>query len=86
VTEAGERFLCEALGIDLDARGSRRAPCRTCLDWSERRPHLAGGLGAALCRRAFDLAWVARVRDSRALEITGAGRDGFRVTFGLVLD
>lgn len=83
VTEEGQRFLCD-LGIDLDAgpKGSR-APCRTCLDWSERRPHLSGRLGAAICTRFFELGWVERIKDSRALAVTAEGRRGLQETFGI---
>ncbi|MGO4388551.1 ArsR/SmtB family transcription factor [Microvirga sp. 2YAF29] len=83
ITEEGQRFLCD-LGIDLDAgpKGSR-APCRTCLDWSERRPHLSGRLGAALCTRFFELGWIARIKDSRALSVTAEGRGGLKSTFGI---
>jgi DNA-binding transcriptional ArsR family regulator len=73
VTRAGERFLTN-FGITLDdAKEGRRTFCRPCLDWSERRPHLAGALGAALADRCFDLGWIARNRDSRALKISGKG-------------
>jgi hypothetical protein len=60
--------------------------CRTCLDWSERRPHFAGRLGAALCARCVELGWVARQRDTRAVAITPAGRDGFARLFGITAD
>ncbi|MGO4571485.1 ArsR/SmtB family transcription factor [Microvirga sp. 2TAF3] len=83
LTDGGHRFLCD-FGIDLEAgRGRGRALCRTCLDWSERRPHLAGRLGAALCTRLFELGWVERIKDSRALAITPAGRKGLGETFGI---
>jgi DNA-binding transcriptional ArsR family regulator len=85
LTEKGQRFLC-AFGIDLEEGKNKRAVCKTCLDWSERRPHLAGRLGAALCTRMFDLGWVERIRDSRALSITTAGRDGLESTFGIEID
>ena len=85
VTEAGVEFLTE-LGVDLtDARRRRRAYCRPCLDWTERRPHIGGAIGAALAARCFDLGWVARQRDSRALTITAAGRTGLQRYFGLTL-
>jgi hypothetical protein len=72
------------MGIDLDAgREGKRAICRTCLDWSERRPHLAGRLGAALCGRAFELGWVERIRDSRAVAVTAEGQRGFQAAFGI---
>jgi DNA-binding transcriptional ArsR family regulator len=85
LTEKGQRFLC-AFGIDLEEGKNKRAVCKTCLDWSERRPHLAGRLGAALCTRMFDLGWVEWIRDSRALSITTAGRDGLESTFGIEID
>ncbi|MBV8614783.1 MAG: hypothetical protein JOY66_13605 [Acetobacteraceae bacterium] len=83
VTEAGHAFLRD-LGAD-PARGGApgRVFCRTCLDWSERRPHLAGRLGAALCARCLELGWIARQRDTRAVAITAVGRDGFARLFGI---
>jgi DNA-binding transcriptional ArsR family regulator len=83
VTEVGKRFL-DAFGAS-PAPG-RRVFCRPCLDWSERRPHLAGRVGAALASRCFELGWVAQQRDTRALAISEAGRQGFRETFGIVLE
>jgi hypothetical protein len=86
VTRAGEKFLA-AFGIGLDdAREGRRTFCRPCLDWSERRPHLAGALGAVFADRCFELGWIARVRDSRALKITPNGERGFMETFGISLN
>lgn len=82
VTPSGRRFLAEALDIRLEGEG-RRPLCRACLDWSERRPHLAGRLGAALCAHAFARGWVERVRDGRALLVTQAGRRAFRDTIGV---
>ena len=83
VTGKGARFFDE-LGLDLAAAaGRRRRFCRPCLDWSERRPHLGGAVGAALARRCFALGWIERVRDSRAVAITALGRDGFRARFGV---
>jgi DNA-binding transcriptional ArsR family regulator len=61
-------------GIDTAAlTGNRRAVCRTCLDWSERRFHLAGRLGAELLRRVFELGWARRQRNSRAVLFTVQG-------------
>jgi len=83
VTQAGVAFLA-AFGAELPrASGSRRPFCRPCLDWSERRWHVAGTVGAALCRRCLELGWIERRRDSRALAITGEGRRGFGEIFGL---
>lgn len=86
VTDSGRQFFCD-FGIDLktDTR-SKRPFCRTCLDWSERRPHLAGHLGVALFNRSLDLGWVARLADSRALRITIAGQRGFITVFRLQSD
>jgi DNA-binding transcriptional ArsR family regulator len=73
-------------GIDLDAAAKRRRTfCKPCLDWSERRPHLAGSIGAALCQRAFALGWVERLKDTRAVAITAPGRRGFAQAFGVSL-
>lgn len=75
-----------AFGIDVTALGTgKRIFCRPCLDWSERRPHVAGAIGAALADRAFALGWIARIRDSRAVAITPAGETGFAKQFGVRL-
>ena len=86
VTESGAAFLA-GLSIEFGARRRpQRAFCRACLDWSERRPHIAGTVGASVLERCLDLAWVERRRDSRALTITPAGRSGFADAFGISLD
>lgn len=83
LTDAGHDHLA-AFGLPLDtAQGTKRIFCRACLDWSERRPHLGGALGAALFQHALDLGWIARLPDSRALRITSAGQRGFAARFGL---
>ena len=85
VTDAGADFFAR-FGVDLTAaRTRRRAFCRPCLDWTERRPHIGGAVGAALAQRCLDLRWVARVRDHRALTITPAGRRGFQEFFALAV-
>jgi len=85
VTPAGMTFFSD-FGIDIpDLRRRQRIFCRPCLDWSERRPHVAGSVGAALTRRVFDLGWVKRVRDTRALAITPLGEQGLREVFGVCL-
>lgn len=86
VTEPGAAFLAD-FGLDLGAlRARRRTLCRPCLDWTERRPHIGGTVGAALARRCIELGWLARLRDSRALAITPGGRRGLADVFGLSLD
>jgi DNA-binding transcriptional ArsR family regulator len=86
VTDEGQRFFCD-FGLDLDkATRSNRPLCRTCLDWSERRPHLAGCLGAALLVRSLALGWIRRSTESRALRITRGGEIGFERTFDLPPD
>ena len=85
VTDAGKLFL-EKFGIDLAAvKQSKRVFCRPCLDWSERRYHLAGAVGAALMHQTLELKWVKRQDDTRALTITRAGKEGFRKAFGIEL-
>ncbi|RKQ93527.1 ArsR family transcriptional regulator [Solirubrobacter pauli] len=63
-----------AFAIDLDALGGRRVLVRACPDWTERRPHVAGALGAALLDVALARDWVRRRDDGRALNVTAAGR------------
>ena len=83
LTPTGRRFLSE-LGVAIpDAAETRRAFCRPCLDWSERRFHVAGYVGAALARHALDQGWIARIRDSRAIAVTAKGREALRESFGL---
>ena len=77
LTRRGTEFA-DSFGIDLDALSRERRPlCRRCLDWSMRRHHLAGALGAALLRRLYDLNWTRRVRGSRALQFTPDGERSF---------
>ena len=72
------------LGIDLTALGSSRRPLfRCCTDWTERRPHVAGTLGAALLRRYKDERWLVAVEDSRKLVVTPQGRSAFVRLFDL---
>lgn len=74
VTKRGGAWFAE-LGINLEAaRTLRRKFAASCLDWSERRDHLGGALGAALAERLVDLGWIARRRNCRALTVTEAGR------------
>ncbi|MEU1275396.1 winged helix-turn-helix domain-containing protein [Streptomyces sp. NPDC005799] len=71
LTDAGVDWF-GAAGIAL-AAGSRRPLARACLDWTERRPHLAGAAGAALCRHAFSVGWCVRIGTERAVKVTDVG-------------
>jgi DNA-binding transcriptional ArsR family regulator len=83
VTGGGRVFLHD-FGIDLAALAQTRRPlCRACLDWSVRRHHLAGALGAALLRRTFELGFARRARDSRVVHFGQAGERAFRECFSL---
>ncbi len=78
---------CQALGIDLEAtRKLRRRFAYACLDWSERRPHVGGALGAALLKVALKKKWVAQDLDVRALRITSIGRREMLARFGLEVE
>jgi DNA-binding transcriptional ArsR family regulator len=77
LTPAGSRFLA-AFGVT-----TRRRFCRLCLDWTERRPHLAGAVGIAIARRCLDLGWIERIGRSHAIAVTPSGRRGFQRTFGV---
>jgi hypothetical protein len=74
----------EDFGVDLGAlRGGRRPLTMTCEDWTERRPHLAGALGAALLDQMLALQWVARLPNTRALRVTTRGRTAFQNMLGI---
>jgi DNA-binding transcriptional ArsR family regulator len=82
LTAEGEDFL-SGLGLDLAGlNASRRPLCRSCLDWSVRRAHLAGGLGAALLARIYQLGWARRIAGSRLVSFTPEGLAAFERTFG----
>jgi DNA-binding transcriptional ArsR family regulator len=92
VTEAGDdlsltstgRTFMEALGLDLPAlTRSRRPLCKGCLDWSVRRTHLAGALGAALLDRFYALGWASREAGSRLVNFSPRGLEAFREIFGV---
>jgi hypothetical protein len=90
VTESGLRFLGR-IGIDVDALTARRSKrtarvlCRPCLDWSERRAHLAGAVGAALCTLSLEHGWVRRIPGTRAVAVTPKGQRIFHDEFGVQL-
>lgn len=87
LTGKGTSFLL-GFGVDLvdttgdSNRRGRRVFCRPCLDWSERRPHIAGVVGAAICRACFSQGWMRRVEGSRAVRITPVGYIALSKTFG----
>jgi DNA-binding transcriptional ArsR family regulator len=85
VTPAGRTWLAGELGWERPP-GSRRPLVRACLDWTERRPHLAGALGAAVCAAALERGWVRRVGTGRAVKVTPAGARALRESLGLELD
>lgn len=77
LTKKGEGFI-EAFGIDLgDLTSGRRPLCRSCLDWSSRRTHLAGALGTALLERIFELGWASRQEGTRVVTFTKSGEKQF---------
>ena len=85
LTAEGERFLARALQISAESLAHPRRPlCKACLDWSERRHHLAGTLGAALMRRFTELKWAARdaAPGSRVVNFTRNGETRFAALFG----
>ncbi|RNB85296.1 transcriptional regulator [Brevibacillus nitrificans] len=83
LTEAGRQKL-QSLGVDVEfSPKSRRRFARPCLDWSERRHHLAGVLGASLTNRLFDLGWIERLPEGRAVRLTPAGIAGLYEQFGV---
>ncbi|WP_042374446.1 ArsR/SmtB family transcription factor [Streptacidiphilus neutrinimicus] len=86
VTVPGRAWLA-GLGIDVEgARHGRRPLVRSCLDWTERRPHLAGVLGSALRSHAMDARWLEPVGTGRALRVTADGAEALRDLFGISLD
>ncbi|GGU86907.1 hypothetical protein GCM10010211_61220 [Streptomyces albospinus] len=84
LTLAGTAWMAEN-GITLPT-ASRRPLVRSCLDWTERRPHLGGAVGAAICSRALDAGWVTRIGTGRALALTEPGRQEFHERFRVPVD
>jgi hypothetical protein len=82
LTPAGWAFL-DRFDVHLPPR---RRSIRYCVDWTEQRHHLAGGLGRGLLDRLTTLGWIRPARRGRAVEITAGGRDGLRDTFGIEVD
>jgi DNA-binding transcriptional ArsR family regulator len=83
LTQAGVAFLTE-FSVELSTP-TKRVFCRACLDWSERRYHVAGFVGAAIWRRCLELKWLIRERDSRTLRVSAVGAAGLAQTFGVHL-
>ena len=83
LTHAGKRFFDE-IGIETEALShQRRRLSHACLDWSVRRHHLAGAVGAALLSRCYELGWARRAKDSRVVSFSPAGERAFRQKFNL---
>jgi DNA-binding transcriptional ArsR family regulator len=84
LTKTGLCWLTDSLGLaPEDLRPGSRPLARACLDWTERRQHLAGTAGAKLCQKFFDNGWVARIGSSRAVRLTPAGRADLQALLGL---
>jgi DNA-binding transcriptional ArsR family regulator len=84
LTKDGAAFLND-LGVNLDSGKtprSRQIFCRPCLDWSERRPHIAGAVGTAICQACFSQGWIRRIEGTRAVSITPAGHVALSKAFG----
>jgi DNA-binding transcriptional ArsR family regulator len=86
LTPSGQVFM-EALGLDVAAlTRSRRPLCKGCLDWSVRRSHLAGALGAALLSRFYALGWAQREAGTRVVGFSPRGLEAFREIFGVATE
>jgi DNA-binding transcriptional ArsR family regulator len=85
LTRSGEAFL-ESIGMDVAlAREQKRGFALACQDWTERRSHLAGALGAAFCERLFDMGWIRRRPGGRAVAVTAEGAKELRTLLGVDL-
>jgi len=85
VTKKGIKFFAD-FGVDAEEiRAKRRFFAKACLDWSERKPHLSGALGAEFLCRLIELDWLRKIPDSRAVSITSSGKKGFSETLKLEL-
>ncbi len=85
ITRSG-RYLFDALGIGQTTMPGKRPLCRTCLDWSERGPYLAGRLGAILLSRLLEMQWLTKAQAGRALLITSLGEKALIEHFRLPVD
>jgi DNA-binding transcriptional ArsR family regulator len=82
LSDDGVKWFDTALGVDLEALRSKRIMARSCVDWTQRRPHLAGLAGAALCSALMTNTWIARVTGTRAVRVTPQGAVRLRELFG----
>ncbi|HEX2911666.1 MAG TPA: winged helix-turn-helix domain-containing protein [Chloroflexia bacterium] len=83
LSQSGEDWFSN-IGVEYGQSARKRANfARTCLDWSERKPHLAGPLGVALTRRLFKLEWIVRVEGSRGVKVTPFGRQQLELELGM---
>lgn len=83
VTPAGLRWLAD-LDVDVDALSRAKRPLvRPCLDWTERRSHLAGAVGASICSGFLDRGWIERIGSGRAVRATASGRQALETTLGV---
>jgi len=83
IAPAGRAWLVR-FGVPLDALAAGRRPLvRACLDWTERREHLGGAVGAALAGELLERGWIARERGTRAVRVTAPGRQGLRRALAL---
>lgn len=83
ISDSGAAWF-RSIGIEIGAL-RRRPLTKSCLDWSERRHHVAGALGVALCMRAIELRWVVKVRDGRTLLLSDRGKVRLQSELGLAL-
>lgn len=86
VTEKGGEWFLQ-FGINIrEASKNRRIFAKPCLDWSERRYHISGWLGAAIATRIFDKGWISKIPKNRAVRLTDKGMKGLKDEFGIVID
>lgn len=86
VTEQGKKWFLE-FGIDIEeAHKTRRSFAKPCLDWSERRHHISGWLGAAIATRFVELEWMTKEEKNRAVRLTKKGIEGVKGHLGIVMD
>ena len=83
VTKKGEKWFDE-FGIEIDRlKRTRRIFAKQCFDWTERQPHLAGVLGAAILNRLFEQQWIVRIKEDRAVHVTFQGKQMLTKTFSV---